>query len=493
MKRMLRIALKNTTILFIFVVLFDSITYSLCFTFTGLARSDIFNSIQGLDTFIDLNLWSLVLITTLFPLVINITKQINGYIFASVQQNISNNIKQYIYNNILKLPIDQKKVDNSKEIIIRFRDDVQDILNFFIEIYNQMPKFLMSIINIFVMIKINSFLASIVVIPLIIVIFVVHFAQENLIINKKHVRKSTDRSMQFLEDLFSSIESVKLSGNKSNYLRYYKELCDERKKYIIKDKIFQRTLFVLSNNLMFLALAALLFFMNSLIDKGYFTIGNFILFEYYFWFLTDFPGVFSNVYAKAKQMSIARKRIEKLDEAMNNSNNYFAISERLKLEEGKKYLILGGNGSGKSTALKSFFCASHLFPPQICYVSQDAYLVPGTIKENICMGMKYDDTRLKRVLEISCLDKEIANGRLNINNIVGSKGDQISGGQRKRIALARALYREPSILLLDDLTSGLDLGTEKDILSNIYKLKSTVILASSDVKLSEYVDNIVEI
>lgn len=139
MRRIIKIALRDTALLFICALLFDAVTYSICFTFTGIARSDIFNKIQGLDTIIKAPIWILVLITTLLPLTVNVTKQIGGAFFASVQQNISNNMKKYIYCQILENPINQKRIDYSKEITIRFRDDVQDVVDFFSEIYTQFP------------------------------------------------------------------------------------------------------------------------------------------------------------------------------------------------------------------------------------------------------------------------------------------------------------------------------------------------------------------
>lgn len=64
MRRIIKIALRDTALLFICALLFDAVTYSICFTFTGIARSDIFNKIQGLDTIIKAPIWILVLITT---------------------------------------------------------------------------------------------------------------------------------------------------------------------------------------------------------------------------------------------------------------------------------------------------------------------------------------------------------------------------------------------------------------------------------------------
>ncbi|MED3560312.1 ABC transporter ATP-binding protein, partial [Bacillus thuringiensis] len=140
MYKILKIALKHTLLIYLFVVLFDAISYSVIFTITGIARRDIFNELQGLETIINLNIVALVILSTLAPLVVNVTKQINGYLFSTAQQNISNNLKEYIYKIIYKLPINKKFNDTSGEVITRFRDDNADIVNFFTEIYNQTPK-----------------------------------------------------------------------------------------------------------------------------------------------------------------------------------------------------------------------------------------------------------------------------------------------------------------------------------------------------------------
>lgn len=491
MRRIIKIALRDTALLFICALLFDAVTYSICFTFTGIARSDIFNKIQGLDTIIKAPIWILVLITTLLPLTVNVTKQIGGAVFASVQQNISNNMKKYIYCQILENPINQKRIDYSKEITIRFRDDVQDVVDFFSEIYTQIPKLFMAVINLYVMVNVSKFLSGVVVIPLMIVIFIIHFTQEKLVKNKYNTRISTDNTVQYLGEIFLAIDAVKLSNKETYYLAHYRKLCELRGKYAIKDNVLKKILSIFSSNLMFLALGTILFFINSLINKGYFTIGNFILFEYYFWFMTDLPGVFSGIYTKGKQMSIIRDRMSEIvpmdvDIPETEYQEYC-------FKEGNKYLVVGNNGSGKSKTLKTIFASASIKPPQICYLSQAAYLISGTIKENICLGLDYDEDKMNEILEMVCLTEEFSGSLLNLNTSVGNSGEQISGGQRKRIALARVLYRDPKVLILDDMTTGLDFKTEQKVMNNLKKLSSTIIISSSNQNLEKYVDVVVDI
>ena len=76
---------------------------------------------------------------------------------------------------------------------------------------------------------------------------------------------------------------------------------------------------------------------------------------------------------------------------------------------------------------------------------------------------------------------------------MGNSGEQISGGQRKRIALARVLYRDPKVLILDDMTTGLDFKTEQKVMNNLKKLSSTIIISSSNQNLEKYVDVVVDI
>jgi ABC-type multidrug transport system fused ATPase/permease subunit len=207
--------------------------------------------------------------------------------------------------------------------------------------------------------------------------------------------------------------------------------------------------------------------------------------------MTDLPGVFSGIYTKGKQMSIIRDRMREIvpmdvDIPETEYQEYC-------FKEGNKYLIVGNNGSGKSKTLKTIFASASIKPPQICYLSQAAYLISGTIKENICLGLDYDEDKMNEILEIVCLTEEFSGSLLNLNTPVGNSGEQISGGQRKRIALARVLYRDPKVLILDDMTTGLDFKTEQKVMNNLKKLSSTIIISSSNQNLEKYVDVVVDI
>ena len=82
-----------------------------------------------------------------------------------------------------------------------------------------------------------------------------------------------------------------------------------------------------------------------------------------------------------------------------------------------------------------------------------------------------------------------------MNSLVGEKGVRLSGGQRQRIGIARALYKNPELLILDEATSSLDINTEKKIMTDLNKIKGkkTIIIVSHRLSSLEICDNIYEI
>ena len=130
----------------------------------------------------------------------------------------------------------------------------------------------------------------------------------------------------------------------------------------------------------------------------------------------------------------------------------------------------------------------------IGYVPQTTHLIDDTIKKNICFGVNEDQIdfdMFNKVINISGIDEFINTQPNKLNTIVGHDGTRLSGGQLQRIGIARALYLNPKILILDEPTSSLDKDTEEKIIQKILSLKEiTVILISHNPRIIEKCDSV---
>lgn len=187
----------------------------------------------------------------------------------------------------------------------------------------------------------------------------------------------------------------------------------------------------------------------------------------------------------------------------------------LKFEKGKKYAVVGESGSGKSTLFRlilNYFdhyngslqidgkeyrnLPEDALFDLISATQQETFLFDGTIKENITLFKEGSPSKILEAVELSGLGKVLKKNRICLDTKIRECGQTLSGGEKQRIAIARMLFRESPILLLDEITSSLDRNTSNEILEKILKLKDkTCICITHKLKQenSELYDEIIEI
>ncbi|WP_434984584.1 ATP-binding cassette domain-containing protein [Vreelandella zhaodongensis] len=132
---------------------------------------------------------------------------------------------------------------------------------------------------------------------------------------------------------------------------------------------------------------------------------------------------------------------------------------------------------------------------QIAYVPQEPYLFAGTIRDNLIFGDEYaSDEEINRALQISAADKLVAQLPQGLDTDVGERGSALSGGQRQRVAIARSLVRRPRVIILDEPTSALDAQSQRQMATELHKLKheTTLIIITHNPSIFEAPDQIVD-
>ena len=205
--------------------------------------------------------------------------------------------------------------------------------------------------------------------------------------------------------------------------------------------------------------------------------------------------------------------LDKIEFEYNKDKPIFSKILNLQIKKGKKIAIMGKSGSGKSTLLhiitgllnpkkgNVFFEGKNIktldknWNSKISYVSQNIFLFNSSIINNITMYEKknmINYKRLKLSLKISNLDKTINNLKNGIETIIGVDSLNFSGGEKQRIAIARAVYKFPEILILDEFTSAIDDETKNIIIKGLFSIfnKKNIILITHDTKVANKCDQL---
>jgi len=196
----------------------------------------------------------------------------------------------------------------------------------------------------------------------------------------------------------------------------------------------------------------------------------------------------------------------------NNAERKILNKLNMSIHNGKVTAIVGGSGAGKTTLYK-LICGFHSAQSgiyklygtefsqwnleearkQISLVSQNIFLFPGTIAENIAFGMKeIDINSIINACKMANINEFIEALPEKYNTVVGERGTKISGGERQRISIARAILKNAPILLMDEPTSAVDMMTEKLIQEAIDRVSAqrTVIIIAHRLSTIESADNI---
>ena len=476
---------------------------------------------------------SLIVIIPLFIIVAFTTKGLSLYFAKATMISVGEEIKKKLQFDMINTLIktDTQIIDkkHSGKFISNLTYDVMHITNLLSNAILTLFKDSLTLIGLLTVMFLQNWklaLISIVMIPL------ASISAKTL---GKRIGKVTTEAQEksghlttYLVELFKNHKLIKifqkenLEVNKAD--EYLAELKDKNKKI---QTVFVR-LSPIMETLTGIMIAVLIFYSGKLMAKGEVDINNFFSFLAAMMLayqpvrsLSTLNMIINSGLSAASRIlpvidqknkiknSESAKPLEIKDAGINFNNINFSYEENegptlqsinLKFEGGKMTSLVGHSGSGKSTILNlipRFYDAKsgdiiiddqsiygstiESLRSEISMVSQETTLFDDTIKNNIKYGrQEATDEEVFKVAKLSYCDEFINNLPNKFDTLIGENGVRLSGGEKQRLSIARAMMKQSSIILLDEATSSLDSETEskiQDALKILTKNKTTIVIA----------------
>jgi len=324
--------------------------------------------------------------------------------------------------------------------------------------------------------------------------------------------------------MFDAVQAIKVAGAEDHVIGHYRALGNTRRSAMLKDRLMTQLLDAVSASAVNLGTGAILLLSASLSQGARLPLGDFALFVYYLGFVTEFTQFFGRFLAQYRQAGVSFERMTELVsglpaerivaqtpldltstttplfldpepasvplerlEASGLSYRYPSSGRGLErvdlsLARGSFTVVTGRVASGKTTLLRVLLGllprdAGQIFwnggqvedpggffvPPRCAYISQVPWLFSGTLRENILLGLRENPDMLTEAIRLSVFEQDLAQMPDGLETIIGPKGVRLSGGQMQRAAAARMFVRQPDLLVMDDLSSALDVETEEQL------------------------------
>ncbi len=452
-------------------------------------------------------------------------------------RKIEYDLKNEIFYHYQTLPLKFYKKNNTGDLMNRISEDVSKVRMYLgpALMYGMNVTILMLMVIPF-MFYINFNLAFYSLMPLPLLVVSIYLVQN--IINKRseQIQESLSNLSTYVQETFSGIRLIQSFVREINFEKVFAQKSKEYKNKSIGLQFVLALFFPVIMTLIGLSIIITVYVGALEVFDGNLSIGNIAEFLIYVYLLTWPVTALGWITSIIQRASASQKRINEflressditssenkriiLQGKIEFKNVFFKYSDTkiqgmenisFTINPGDSLGIIGSTGSGKSTIANSILRLfdidkgqiliddtdikqlniSH-FRKQIGYVPQDVFLFSDTIKNNILFGTENKSFDLvKEAAENADLLRNINSFPEKFETKIGERGITLSGGQKQRVSIARAIIKEPKILILDDCLSAVDTKTENVILENMKKImvnKTSIIISHriSSVKLAK--------
>lgn len=444
-----------------------------------------------------------------------------------------------IFSHILKLPLLFYSLRQKSEIIsILIRSEV--IVNLlFNNATNAVIALITSIMCFIIMLKIDIWLSFFsLVLYILSCISALIFSKINFSYEKSNIT-ALGRLYSHNISSIRNLETIKSCGLENKFLKKWYELFsnkimnyDRSQKIISMGNSFNKFYNSLS-------ILVILYLGAYRVSNGNISIGNLVAYYSIYLIFSNSLNIMIRALNDSQGAYVSHTRImdimnyekdlrfiPKMDCRIQENNSLLAIScqdlcfsyninnlptlnnVNFEIKKGEHIAFVGSTGSGKSTLAKIicglyplnkgnlfifgepiFAIDSKEFPRIFSYVSQDVNLFSGTIYENITLWGGSDLLiKVKNAIDVACLSEFI--NEKGLHSKVGENGNNLSGGEKQRIEIARAIVQDTPILILDEATSALDICTETMLINNLRKLDKTIIFVAHRLSTIKHCDKI---
>lgn len=481
---------------------------------------------------------SIILLITIFGYVF---ASISQYMATKVSQSIGKSLRLELFKHIFKIP--NKYVDKigSLAIVNRLTNDIFNIeiaIAMWIRLVIRVP--FICIASLVMIGFINMKIALMVFVSTIIFSLAIYIIIKVTIPLFKKANKALDKLLAKTKEEIINIKIIRSFVTENSELNKFDKINEENFKYSKKANIFSSLLSPITSIILNITIILILINGNIQIKSNLLTQGELIAIINYVTQILISVIILSNlisIYTKAfssinrvndifdveeeKETGTIEKVIEGVKDIIRFENVNFSYNNKnlllkninVNIKKGEIIGIIGTTSSGKSTFLELinrsyipnsgniFFYDLNLseytdsyIKKNIKIIEQNPIFLRDSIKNNIKLSYKADNNEINKEVVLSEVDEFIKTKSEGLDYIIKNDGNNLSGGQKQRIALARMFMGKPKIIILDNVTSALDLKTESRVINNIIdyvnKNNMTLLIASQKVNIVKKCDKI---
>ena len=440
---------------------------------------------------------------------------------------------------------------SSSETVSRVRDDVEEGCAPLEESIDGVGLIGFAVGAIAIMATIDWAITCIVTVPIVLSALVVEAVRTRVTALRRASRSAGADVAEFIGEVFSSLVTFKLAPSIDGAARRLERLNHERRRAALREKLLAQVLEGVSDGTAVVCISLLLFYISSTGDRGL-TVGEFVLFVTYLERVADYAQWMIGMLVNVRRAKVSVGRLQQAIPAdtgiaelacrdavaaaaraadagrsaplqrlelrgitfLHPTGNAGIRDLELTLERGSFTVITGRIGAGKTTLLKVMLGLLPLqagelrwngaaiaqpdrfmVPPRVSYTPQTPKLFSDTIAGNISLGAPLAGEELAAAVHDAVLEPDLATMAAGLETRVGPRGLRLSGGQVQRVATARMLAQGAQLLVIDDLSSALDLRTERllwdRVLGRVRASRPTCLVVSHRRRVLRHADRIV--